>query len=148
MPSFAPTIVFIGGGPRSAGILERLAANKPGLFDGPLSIHVVEPYEPVPGGSGAMTRAGTPAQLDCGGRHDVHRRFRGLRWSLGGRSGSRSMGGRRAGRFHRDIPQLEPHLLEQLRALTPGSFPSRQLQSRYLEWFFRRAVAALGRTSR
>src|SRR5213595_3960840 len=53
MPSSAPAIVFIGGGPRTAGILERLAANKPGLFEGPLSVHIVEPYEP---GSGRIWR--------------------------------------------------------------------------------------------
>ncbi len=44
----------------------------------------------------------------------------------------------------RDVPAFEPHLLAQLRALTPASFPTRQLQSKYLEWFFRRAVSALG----
>ena len=44
----------------------------------------------------------------------------------------------------RDVPALEPHLLDQLRALTPSSFPTRQLQSKYLEWFFRRAVSNLG----
>ena len=145
MPSFAPTIVFIGGGPRSAGILERLAANKPGLFDGPLSIHVVEPYEP---GSGRIWRYDqSPGLLLNSTAADVTMFTDGsvacdgpsvdgpglAAWAAGVLDGS-----------IRDIPQLEPHLLEQLHALRPGSFPSRQLQSRYLEWFFRRVVAALG----
>ena len=145
MPSFAPTIVFIGGGPRSAGILERLAANRPGLFDGPLSIHVVEPYEP---GSGRIWRYDqspglllnstaadvtmfTDSSVACDGPSVDGPGL--AAWAAGVLDGS-----------IRDVPQLEPHLLEQLRALTPASFPSRQLQSRYLEWFFRRAVAALG----
>ena len=53
MPAHAPSVVFIGGGPRTAGVLERLAANRAGLFQGPLDIHVVEPYEP---GSGRIWR--------------------------------------------------------------------------------------------
>ncbi|MGO4584939.1 FAD/NAD(P)-binding protein [Arthrobacter sp. 2RAF6] len=145
MPPFAPTIVFIGGGPRSAGILERLAANKPGLFDGPLSIHVVEPYEP---GSGRIWRYDqspglllnstaadvtmfTDSSVACDGPSVDGPGL--AAWAAGVVDGS-----------IRDVPQLEPHLLEQLHALTPASFPSRQLQSRYLEWFFRRAVAAFG----
>ena len=43
-----------------------------------------------------------------------------------------------------DVPALPPHLQEQLRSLTGGTFATRQLQSKYLEWFFRRAVRALG----
>ncbi|MEV8149446.1 FAD/NAD(P)-binding protein [Arthrobacter sp. NPDC080073] len=145
MPSFAPSIVFIGGGPRSAGILERLAANKPGLFDGPLSIHVVEPYEP---GSGRIWRYDqspglllnstaadvtmfTDSSVACDGPSVDGPGL--AAWAAGVREGC-----------IRDVPQFNPHLLEQLHALTPSSFPSRQLQSRYLEWFFRRAVAALG----
>lgn len=42
-----------------------------------------------------------------------------------------------------DAPVLPPHLLAQAAALTPGSFPTRQLHSAYLEWFFRRSVLAL-----
>ncbi|MBB6405415.1 FAD/NAD(P)-binding domain-containing protein [Arthrobacter sp. AZCC_0090] len=145
MPSFAPTIVFIGGGPRSAGILERLAANKPALFDGPLSIHVVEPHEP---GSGRIWRYDqNPGLLLNSTAADVTMFTDGsvacdgptvdgpglAAWATGVLDGS-----------IRDVPQFEPHIIEQLRVLTPASFPSRQLQSKYLEWFFRRAVAALG----
>ncbi|WP_284755281.1 FAD/NAD(P)-binding protein [Arthrobacter sp. efr-133-R2A-120] len=145
MPSFAPTIVFIGGGPRSAGILERLAANRPGLFDRPLSIHVVEPYEP---GSGRIWRYDqspglllnstaadvtmfTDSSVACDGPSVDGPGL--ASWATGVLDGS-----------IRDVPELEAHLLEQLRALTPASFPTRQLQSKYLEWFFRRAVTALG----
>ena len=53
MPASAPSVVFVGGGPRTAGVLERMAANRPALFAGPLDIHVVEPYEP---GSGRIWR--------------------------------------------------------------------------------------------
>ncbi|WP_051423391.1 FAD/NAD(P)-binding protein [Arthrobacter sp. MA-N2] len=145
MPSSVPTITFIGGGPRSAGILERLTANKPGLFDGPLAIHIVEPHEP---GSGRIWRYDqSPGLLLNSTAADVTMFTDGsvacdgpsvegpglAAWAAGVLDGS-----------IRDVPPLEPHILEQLRTLTPASFPSRQLQSKYLEWFFRHAVAGLG----
>ncbi|GAB3565125.1 FAD/NAD(P)-binding protein [Arthrobacter alkaliphilus] len=145
MLPYAPTIVFIGGGPRAAGILERLAANRPGLFEGPLSIHVVEPHAP---GSGRIWRYDQSPGLLLNSMSTDITMFTddsvacdgpaidgpGLTtWASGVLDGS-----------IRDVPPLEGHLLDQLRTLTPASFPSRQLQGKYLEWFFRRAVAALG----
>ncbi|MFW0775500.1 FAD/NAD(P)-binding protein [Paenarthrobacter nitroguajacolicus] len=145
MPSRVPAIAFIGGGPRTAGVLERLAANRPELFGGPLHIHVIEPHEP---GSGRIWRYDqdpglllnstaadvtmfTDASVACDGPSVDGP---GLStWASGVLDGS-----------IRDVPALEPHLLAQLRALTPASFPTRQLQSKYLEWFFRRAVSSLG----
>ena len=53
MPANAPSVVFIGGGPRAAGVLERIAANRDEIFPGQLDVHVVEPYEP---GSGRIWR--------------------------------------------------------------------------------------------
>ena len=145
MPSRVPVIAFIGGGPRTAGVLERLAANRPELFGGPLHIHVIEPHEP---GSGRIWRYDqdpglllnstaadvtmfTDSSVACDGPSVDGP---GLStWAAGVLDGS-----------IRDVPALEPHLLDQLRALTPASFPTRQLQSKYLEWFFRRAVSNLG----
>jgi uncharacterized NAD(P)/FAD-binding protein YdhS len=145
MPSPVPAIAFIGGGPRTAGVLERLAASRPGLFDGPLHIHIVEPYEP---GSGRIWRYDqspglllnstaadvtmfTDASVACDGPPVDGPGL--ATWAAGVLDGS-----------IRDVPALEPHLLAQLQSLTPSSFPTRQLQSKYLEWFFRRSVAALG----
>ncbi|MGR0160501.1 FAD/NAD(P)-binding protein [Paenarthrobacter nitroguajacolicus] len=145
MPSRVPAIAFIGGGPRTAGVLERLAANRPELFGGPLHVHVIEPHEP---GSGRIWRYDqdpglllnstaadvtmfTDASVACDGPSIDGP---GLStWAAGVLDGS-----------IRDVPAFEPHLLAQLRTLTPASFPTRQLQSKYLEWFFRRAVDALG----
>ncbi|MEV4264202.1 FAD/NAD(P)-binding protein [Kribbella sp. NPDC049584] len=46
----AATIVFVGGGPRTVGLLERFAASAGELLDGrEVEIHVVDPY-PVGGG--------------------------------------------------------------------------------------------------
>ncbi|MFK0039942.1 FAD/NAD(P)-binding protein [Paenarthrobacter sp. NPDC090517] len=145
MPPRVPAIAFIGGGPRTAGVLERLAANRPALFHGSLQVHVIEPHEP---GSGRIWRYDqdpglllnstaadvtmfTDASVACDGPSIDGP---GLStWAAGVLDGS-----------IRDVPAFEPHILAQLRALTPATFPTRQLQSKYLEWFFRRAVSSLG----
>ena len=49
-----PVLVFVGGGPRTVSLLERLAANAPQLLPATgLDIHVVDPY---PVGSGRIWR--------------------------------------------------------------------------------------------
>ncbi|QCB95941.1 FAD/NAD(P)-binding protein [Arthrobacter sp. PAMC25564] len=145
MPANPPAVVFVGGGPRAAGILERLAANRPELFEGPLDVHVVEPHEP---GSGRIWRYGqdpglmlnsaaadvtmfTDSSVQCEGPASDGP---GLsEWASGVLDGSIT-----------DVQELPAELVRQLRSLTGATFPTRQLQSKYLEWFFRRAVAALG----
>jgi hypothetical protein len=145
MPAQHPSVVFIGGGPRTAGILERLAANRPGLAAGPVQIHIVEPFEP---GSGRIWRFDQEPGLMMNSTAADVTMFTdssvvcegppidgpGLAaWAAGVQDGSIT-----------DVPAMPPHLQEQLRSLTGSSFATRQLQSKYLEWFFRRAVRALG----
>lgn len=147
MPAKIPTVVFIGGGPRSAGVLERIAANRPDVFMGPLQIHVVEPHVP---GSGRIWRYDqdpglllnsmaaditmfTDASVDCEGAA-----FPGpglVEWAAGVLDGSIT-----------DVPDFPQPLWDQLRALRGATFPTRQLQSQYLEWFYRRAAKALNRS--
>ncbi|WP_104088187.1 FAD/NAD(P)-binding domain-containing protein [Arthrobacter sp. GMC3] len=144
MSEHIPTVVFVGGGPRTAGLLERLGANLPELLAGPLSIHVVEPFEP---GSGRIWRfdqdpglmlnsmAGdvtmfTDPSVTCTG--PVAEGPDLAQWSAAVVAGTLP-----------DAPNLPQHLVAQAAALTRASFPTRQLQSAYLEWFFRHAVASL-----
>lgn len=144
MSEHIPTAVFVGGGPRTAGLLERLGANRPELFKGALSIHVVEPFEP---GSGRIWRydqdpglmlnstAGdvtmfTDASVECAGPSADGPDL--AQWAASVAAGTLS-----------EAPRLPPHLLAQASALTRASFPTRQLHSAYLQWFFRRAVATL-----
>ncbi|HSU47020.1 MAG TPA: FAD/NAD(P)-binding protein [Arthrobacter sp.] len=147
MPATIPAIVFIGGGPRTAGVLERIAANRPDVFAGPLQIHVVEPHIP---GSGRIWRYDqdpglllnsmaaditmfTDASVDCAGPAAAGP---GLAdWAAGVLDASIT-----------DVPDFPQPLWDQLRALTATTFPTRQLQSQYLEWFFRRAARSLGRS--
>ncbi|MFK4090324.1 FAD/NAD(P)-binding protein [Kribbella sp. NPDC020789] len=48
-----PTVVFVGGGPRTVGLLERFGANAEELLAGPVDIHVVDPF---PAGGGRIWR--------------------------------------------------------------------------------------------
>ena len=145
MPANAPSVVLIGGGPRTAGLLERLAANRPELLAGALRIHVVEPHTPGAGriwryqqhpglmlnSAAADVTMFTDASVQCEGPAVEGP---GLAdWAAGVLDGSIA-----------DVPELAPELRRQLAALTGSTFPTRQLQSVYLEWFFHRSVAALG----
>ena len=145
MPVNAPSVVLIGGGPRAAGLLERLAANRPELLDGALQIHVVEPhtpgagriwrYEQHPGlmlnSAAADVTMFTDASVQCEGPAVDGPGL--AKWAAGVLDGTIE-----------DVPELPQELQGQLAALTGSTFPTRQLQSVYLEWFFRRSVAALG----
>ena len=105
MPVNAPTVVFIGGGPRTAGLLERLAANRPELFTAALHVHVVEPHARGLRPDLALRAAPRPdAQLSRRGRHHVHRRVGVLRRSRGRRPCPGRLGRRRPGRLHRRRP--------------------------------------------
>ena len=144
LPVNAPAVVLIGGGPRTAGLLERLAANRK-LLGGALQIHVVEPHTP---GAGRIWRYEQPpglmlnsAAADVTMFTDASVQCEGpavegpglAEWVAGVLDGSIP-----------DVPELPQDLRDQLASLTGSTFPTRQLQSVYLEWFFRRAVAALG----
>ncbi|MHA7285534.1 FAD/NAD(P)-binding protein [Arthrobacter sp. MDT3-44] len=138
-------VVLIGGGPRAALILERLAANRPGLFAGPLAVHVVEPHRP---GSGRIWRRDqspllmlnslaadvtmfTDESVQCAGPAVAGPGL--VDWARGVVDGTIS-----------DVEVPDEDLRRQLRALLPTTFPTRRLQSLYLEWFFARAVQTLG----
>lgn len=56
MSEHIPTVVFVGGGPRTAGLLERLGANAPHLLDTHLQVHVVEPSTPARAEFGGTAR--------------------------------------------------------------------------------------------
>lgn len=55
-----PAIAIIGASVRGTSILERVLASAPELSDGPLAIHLIDPFPP---GSGRIWRAGQAEQL-------------------------------------------------------------------------------------
>lgn len=138
-------LVLVGGGPRAAMLLERLAANAPGQASGPVTIHLIEPFSP---GSGRIWRHDqspllklnsmaqdvtmfTDASVECAGP------------AQGGPSLAEWRDAVLEGRLT-DVPPLDGDLRRQLQDLGPQDFPTRRLHSVYLEWFFQRTVARFG----
>ncbi|HWO64400.1 MAG TPA: FAD/NAD(P)-binding protein, partial [Umezawaea sp.] len=137
-------LVLVGGGPRAAGLVERIAVNAPELFPGAaLEIHVVDPHPP---GAGRVWRYEqsellrmnsmavdvtmfTDASVVCDG--PVRPGPSLAEWAVLVRSGELS-----------DV-DLPGDVRAELDRLEPTTFPSRRLQSAYLGWFFHDAVAAL-----
>lgn len=105
------SLVVIGGGPRAAGLLERIAAQPP---TSPLTVHVVDPYPP---GAGRVWRNAQSPLLRMNSMAEDVTVFTDASFTGAGpiRTG--------------------PSLAEWC-DVDPTSFPSRQVQSRYLAWFF------------
>jgi len=137
-------LAVVGAGPRGVGFLERLAANLPQLAAGlPLVVHLVDPHPP---GGGRIWRREQSALLKLNSTAaDVTMFTDGsstidgpvapgpslIEWAEEVRRGSIA------------LPVDDPALLGEIADLAPASFPTRRLQSEYLAWFYRRAVAGL-----
>ncbi len=140
-------LAVIGAGPRGVGFLERLAANLPELGTGvPLVVHLVDPHPP---GAGRIWRAAQSPLLKLNSMArdvtmftDSSSTIEGpvwpgpslIEWAEQVRSGVI------------DLDLADPGVAHELEHLAADSFPTRRLQSEYLGWFYRRAVAALPAT--
>jgi uncharacterized NAD(P)/FAD-binding protein YdhS len=135
-PETPATIVFVGGGPRTVGLLERFAASAPELLGGRrVNIHVVDPY---PAGGGRIWRRNqsrllwmnsmasdvtifTDESVECEGPivpgPDL------ARWANG------------VGATVLEEAGLEPS--------GPMDFPPRLLQAEYLSWVWDRVIRSL-----
>ncbi|MGW1074543.1 FAD/NAD(P)-binding protein [Streptomyces sp. NPDC002537] len=137
-----PSLVIVGAGPRGTGLVERIAANAPELLAGArLDLHVVDPYPP--GGGRVWRRDQSPLLWMNSMAEDVTMYTDETVQQEGpvreGPSLAEWAGLVRDGA----VPGLDPETLTEARELTPRSFPSRRLQSAYLDWTYARAVAAL-----
>ena len=137
-------LAVVGAGPRGVGFLERLAANLPALADGlPLVVHLIDPYPP---GAGRIWRRDQSPLLKLNSMAadvtmftDESSTIDGpivpgpslVEWARLVRSGDIA------------LPRHDAALDREIASLAPESFPTRRLQSEYLAWFYRRAVAAL-----
>jgi hypothetical protein len=133
------SLVFVGGGPRTVGLVERIAANADLLASQPLDIHIVDAY---PAGGGRIWRGDqsellwmnsmardttvfTDESVVCAGPIVPGPALD--EWITGpGRA-----------------VLIEHGLAEEADRLGPNDFASRRVQSHYLRWAFDRAVAAL-----
>jgi hypothetical protein len=132
------TVAIVGAGPGGTSFLERLLASVPELYgDQALDIHIVDPFPPGPGRiwryeQSALLRMNSMAE-------DV---------TMFTDDSVRCEGPIRPGPslsewadVVRDQPQATPELTAEVAALTPTTFPTRQLQSAYLAWVFDRVAS-------
>ncbi|MFD7134522.1 FAD/NAD(P)-binding protein [Streptomyces sp. NPDC059894] len=142
-------LVVVGAGPRGTGLLERIAANAPELWDGrrTLRIHLVDPHPPGPG---RVWRHEQSPLLRMNSMAEDVTMFTDETSQLDGpvRPGPSlaEWASRLSGRGPRLTPRAEPadpEVLAELRSLESSDFPTRRAQSAYLDWVFRRALAEL-----
>jgi uncharacterized NAD(P)/FAD-binding protein YdhS len=146
--SCAVPIAIIGAGPRGIGVVERFAANLPELAaDVPLLIHLIDPH---PVGAGRIWRRDQSPLLKLNSMaEDVTMFTDGSSVIEGPITPGPSLVEWADLVASGDIV-LPPHSAEvarEIATLTGNSFPTRQLQSHYLEWFARRSIAALPATA-
>jgi len=140
-------IVFIGGGPRTAMILERINANRDQLAQDALHLHVVDPF---PVGAGRIWREDQSPLLKLNSRAaDVTMFTDDSVQCLGpthhGPALDQWVQLIRDSQLP-DAPSLvhtDPLLRQEIATLAAGDFPTRRLQSCYLRWFFARVQASI-----
>ncbi|HEY4024715.1 MAG TPA: FAD/NAD(P)-binding protein [Pseudonocardiaceae bacterium] len=135
-------IAIVGGGPRAAGFLERLGANLPDIAPGRrIEVHVIDPYPP---GAGRVWRFEQSPLLRMNSMAEDVTMFTDDSVQCEGpiRPGPSLAEWAALERAATPPEQLDPELAE----LTPTSFATRRVQSRYLAWFFQHTVANLPST--
>ncbi|BDZ51310.1 adenylate cyclase [Frondihabitans sucicola] len=140
----ARSIVLIGAGPRGVGWLERFARNHSALGAPDVTVHIVDPFPPGPGRiwrneQSALLKLNSLAE-DVTMFTDESSVIDGpvspgpslADWAAGVRDGTIT-----------GVVATDPLLADELRGLHAKSFPTRRLQSLYLDWFHRRTLEGL-----
>jgi hypothetical protein len=142
-------IALIGGGPRGAGVLERLAANLPesAIADARIVIHVIDPH---PAGPGRIWRYAQSPLLKLNSMAADVTMFTDESSTIDGpvRPGpSLIEWARLVSSGEIALRSVDPRLRTEIENLSPASFPTRRLQSLYLSWFFADAVGLFPETA-
>ncbi|MFE9312105.1 FAD/NAD(P)-binding protein [Streptomyces sp. NPDC006706] len=152
MTNGSPTavLVVVGAGPRATGLLERIAANLPALWERErkLHIHLVDPHPPGPG---RIWRHEQSPLLRMNSMAEDVTMFTDETSTIDGPVRRGPSLAEWAAQFAdprgpRLAPYTEPadaEVLAELRALAGTDFPTRRAQGAYLDWVFRRALADL-----
>ncbi|MFI9824019.1 FAD/NAD(P)-binding protein [Streptomyces sp. NPDC052013] len=142
-------LVVVGAGPRATGLLERIAANAPELWEEAreLRIHLVDPHPPGPG---RIWRHEQSALLRMNSMAEDVTMFTDESSTIDGPvqpgPSLAEWAAQFSGQGPRHAPYAEPtdpDVLTELRSLDGSDFPTRRAQSAYLDWVFRRALAQL-----
>lgn len=130
-------IVIVGGGPRGTGLLERILAREAVNAEPmPLEIHVVDPYPP---GAGRIWRGSQAPLLWMNSTTADVTMFTDSTTIV---DGPIIPGPTLAEWVAQNEDELGayPEIADEIPTVTPASFASRSLQSRYLQWVFQSAV--------
>jgi len=132
-PTGTASVVIVGGGPRGAGLVERLLANAPELLvDTTLTVHVVEPFS---FGTGRIWRWDQSPLLWANSQAEDMTMFTDSSSSIEGPI-------RRGPTFEQWARDVAPELAlpdavrEEADGLHGMTFASRRLVHEYLAWFF------------
>ncbi|MFH8408388.1 FAD/NAD(P)-binding protein [Streptomyces sp. NPDC018019] len=140
-PPSRPAVVLVGAGPRGTGLVERLAANAPGLYgDAPLDLHLVDPYPP--GGGRVWRRDQSPLLWMNSMAEDVTM-FTDESVEQEGPVRAGPSLAEWAARVRTGEVPVAGELRAEAAGLGPRGFAGRRVQSAYLEWVYGQAVAAL-----
>ena len=136
------SVAVIGAGPRGAGVLERLAANLGTEWpaDRPLVLHFIDPF---PAGPGRIWRFEQSALLKLNSMAADVTMFTDETSVIDGpvRPGPSLIDWVdqvRAGSI--ELAPVDAALAAEISTLGQADFPTRRLQSLYLDWFFRTAA--------
>ncbi len=131
-----PAIAIVGAGPRGTGILERIGASAPELRPDGLDVHLIDPY---PAGAGRIWRHDQSPLLAMNSTAADVTMFTDSSVVCDGpiRPGPSFWD------WSQTTPEVAPELVDELRAATPTTFPSRRLQSEYLGWVLRYVIEHL-----
>ncbi|MDQ0911815.1 putative NAD(P)/FAD-binding protein YdhS [Streptomyces canus] len=116
------SLVIVGAGPRGTGLIERIAANAPELYDGRgLDLHLVDPHPP---GAGRIWREAQSPLLWMNSHAEDVTMFTDETVDMTG-------------------PVRPGPTLHEWAGIDGRTFADRQLQGAYLRWVHEQAVAAL-----
>ena len=135
-----PSLVLavVGVGPRGAGLLERLVANAPEIADGPVELHLVDPFPP---GGGRVWRDEQSQLLRLNTTTEDLTAFVDESVAMMGRvtPGPTMHAWCAAEGVHLD----DPELAAEAATVGPMEFPTRRLASAYLGWAVDRTLSRL-----
>lgn len=137
------TLAIVGAGPRGVGVLERLSANAAELLGGGrLVVHLIDPF---PAGPGRVWRYAQSPLLRMNSMPEDVTVFTDDTVRMAGpvRTGPSLIEWVRRVRSGESVRSVPADLRTELETLTSTDFPTRRLQSRYLEWFYREVLDGL-----
>jgi uncharacterized NAD(P)/FAD-binding protein YdhS len=136
-------VALVGAGPTASSLLERLAANRPELLpDRPLRIHVIDPHR---AGTGRVWRPDLHPLLWMNSMAEDVTLFVDDSVTCAGPP----VDGPSLHEWAQTVDDAtlqalaSPELYDEIRELSAMSFPTRRVQSVYLDWFHRQVVDAL-----